>query len=97
MTIMPAPSEFFPARPPGLPLLALRPSVPAGLLPNSGTRSNREAGLRMVPLNSAIPVESPASWSDILRYVPDVEVVASDDLWREVRVRLTAALKKYEE
>ncbi len=33
---------------------------------------------------------------DILRYGPDVEVLAPDDLRREVRARLTAALKQYE-
>jgi proteasome accessory factor C len=34
---------------------------------------------------------------DILRYGPDVEVVAPDELRREVRQRLVAALKQYEE
>ncbi len=34
---------------------------------------------------------------DILRYGPDVEVVAPDELRREVRKRLMAALKQYQE
>lgn len=34
---------------------------------------------------------------DILRYGPDVEVLAPAKLRREIRVRLTAALKQYEE
>jgi proteasome accessory factor C len=34
---------------------------------------------------------------DILRYGPDVEVVAPDELRCEVKKRLKAALKQYEE
>ena len=33
---------------------------------------------------------------DILRYGPDVEVMAPDELRREVKGRLIAALKQYE-
>ncbi len=33
---------------------------------------------------------------DILRYGPDVEVIAPDELRREIKERLTAALKQYE-
>ncbi|HFQ90317.1 MAG TPA: WYL domain-containing protein, partial [Desulfobulbus sp.] len=33
---------------------------------------------------------------DILRYGPDVEVLAPDSLRREIVARLTAALKKYQ-